>query len=162
MSIIKFFRQIWNDSVWSKVIATIIFPYILLALGALKSIFTDETYIKALCKVLSYDIPLWFVILLIWTIVWIVYAIYIWMKHKELKKQQEVIHYKNPFITFKNESTYLRYCANCWENDHKRVQLTNDCFDSFECPVCHTKGNFEELEERHHSDPFDNSYYFLN
>lgn len=152
--------HVWKDSVWSKVIATIITPYILLSLGAIQSIFTDEMYWAVFRDMLNYDIPLWCIILIFWLIAWGIYAYLIYKKKQSIRKQQEVIHYKSPFITFKNESTKQRYCANCWENDHKKVQLNEDLYECFECPCCHTVGNFEEVAERHRTDPFANIYKF--
>lgn len=160
MSFKNFIIHVWKDSVWSKVIATIIMPYILLALGAIKSIFTDDKYWAVLCNMLNYGIPSWIVILVLWLIAWGVYVYLIYKKKQNIRQKQEVIRYNSPFITFKNESTKQRYCANCWENEHKKVQLSADVYDCFECPCCHTVGNFEELAERHRTDPFASIYKF--
>lgn len=141
------FTHIWNDPVGSQVIASLVTASGIFLLGAMKSLFTNEEYIDSLCSILNFSLPLWLVALLVWGSI----SICIFVNHNrnksEKRKLEEVIRYKNPFITFKSESTDHRYCANCWENDHRRVQLNADCFDCFECPKCHSSGNFSELEE---------------
>lgn len=146
MSIKNNLKKLWKDSVWSKIIATILTPYIILVIGALKSIFTDDNFLQALTHIFNFGIPLWIVILIFWVIGWGLYALY------KFRNRKQVIHYKSPFITFKNESTEHRYCANCWENEGTKVQLNANYFDCFECPKCHTTGNFSELSKKHSSE----------
>lgn len=135
-------------------------PYALLLLTALKSFFTDEEYGKLLLKILQIEIPLWAVILIVLIVTWSVIGIANLRKRISEKKSEEVIYYKSPYVTFKQMGTSQRYCANCWQNDHKKVQLHADFIDCFECPICHSTGNFSELDEKPHPSPFDNIYKF--
>lgn len=160
MKVIEFLTKIWRDSVWSQVISTILAPYVLILLSALKSVFTEDKYIDQLLAILQFNLPLWVVILLVWSVFWLIYGIMKIRRKADIKKQEEIVYYKSPYITFKNLGTSQRYCANCWQNEHKRIQLNADIYDCFECPICHTSGNFSELEEKHHSTPFESIYKF--
>lgn len=65
-------------------------------------------------------------------------------ENKELKdkleiKDEVVRHTEGNYITLKNDSLQIKYCATCWGNDQKLIQLCeNDNYPSGfpQCPNC--------------------------
>lgn len=61
---------------------------------------------------------------------------------------QKIIRHKSPYITLADEPTDRCYCATCWGNSKKLIQMVvgNDVLCHFSCKVC---GNafFADLEK---------------
>ncbi len=59
----------------------------------------------------------------------------------ELKKkddrEQRIIRHKNLYITLLNDANRTVYCAHCWDNNQKLVQVSIENSGSFTCPHCH-------------------------
>ena len=51
------------------------------------------------------------------------------------EKTQESYHRDFPYITLKDESPEIRYCALCWGKYHKLIQL----YDYLNCYVCESE-----------------------
>ena len=52
-------------------------------------------------------------------------------------RQVDVMNHEHPYITLKNDSQKIRYCAICWGNDHKLIPL----YDDLNCIVCLERRN---------------------
>lgn len=70
-------------------------------------------------------------------------------ENEELRKTKDIesriIRHEQPFITLTSENSEIRYCGTCWSINEKLVQLL--CYKSgeFKCPVCQTKGIYDEV-----------------
>ena len=150
--------KFWNDPVWSKVISAGILT-VLTAVGAyIVSLFGVNSFSDVIISILNFNIPLWLAVVVL-MFGFIGYGV----NRKIIQKRNrkiEVLRYKSPFITFKNQSTDQRYCANCWDKDGSKVQLNADCYDCFECPICKSSGNFSELDDKVTTSHFDSIYRF--
>lgn len=69
-------------------------------------------------------------------------------ENEELRKTRDIensiIRNEQPYITLTGENSDIRYCGTCWSMHKKLVQLL--CYKSgeFNCPVCQTKGIYDE------------------
>lgn len=144
-------KKIWNDSVWSQVIATLLAPYVLAALAAITGFFTDKGYKQQLLDILNIGIPLWVLPLVV--IVTVVVMI-LYRRHKEKKNvEKSVIRHRGPYITFKGKPQDQCFCAVCWDNNHRKVQLPHLYPNTFKCPVCNNEGGYE-AEQKESSYPY--------
>ena len=53
----------------------------------------------------------------------------------ELEHTDDIERHKENYITLKSDPEKIRYCATCWGDKHKLIQLTNDNNIS-DCPIC--------------------------
>lgn len=140
MGIIK---KLWNDSVWSKVIATIIAPYVIALLAAVKGFFDENGYLTSLKEILGYvvGVPVWLIPIII---VAVSYLTWLVIKHKEKNDmERSVIRHQGPYITFKDRPQDQCYCAVCWDTKHEKVQLPHYYGDTFKCPKCGSDGCYD-------------------
>jgi len=140
MSIIK---KIWNDSVWSKVIATIVAPYVIAILVALKGFFDESGYLASFKQILGYaiEMPVWLIPIIFLAVIYLTWLI---IKHRQNKYiEKNVIRHQGPYITFKDQSQDQCYCAVCWDTKHEKVQLPHYYGDTFKCPKCSSEGCYD-------------------
>jgi hypothetical protein len=140
MGIIK---KLWNDSVWSKVIATIIAPYVIALLAAVKGFFDENGYLTSLKEILGYvvGVPVWLIPIII---VAVSYLTWLVIKHREKNDmERSVIRHQGPYITFKDRPQDQCYCAVCWDTKHEKVQLPHYYGDTFKCPKCGSDGCYD-------------------
>lgn len=140
MGIIK---KIWNDSVWSKVIATIIAPYVIALLAAVKGFFDENGYLTSLKEIMGYvvGVPVWLIPIII---VAVSYLTWLVIKHREKNDmERSVIRHQGPYITFKDRPQDQCYCAVCWDTKHEKVQLPHYYGDTFKCPKCGSDGCYD-------------------
>lgn len=77
-------------------------------------------------------------------------------KIRDLKKENEelknandlesrIVRHPENFITLKGEPEDIRYCAVCWGNEHKLIQLNcdNDEYCQFICIKCKNRGIYD-------------------
>lgn len=143
-------KKIWNDSVWSKVIATLLTPYFLAALTAIIGFFSDKGYKQQLLDILNISISLWILPLVV--VVTIVIAI-LYKKYKDKNDiENSIVRHTGPYVTFKDKPQEQCYCAVCWDGNHRKVQLPHYFGDTFKCPVCGSEGayDFEEKTTPYH------------
>lgn len=135
----RIIKKIWNDSVASKVIATFLSPYVIIALAAIIGFFKETGYWADLKRILLYNvsIPVWIIPLIIAVLF---YAIQ-WVTKK--KEDKNVIRHKGPYITFKGCPQDQCYCAVCWDNNHNKVQLPHYYGDTFKCPICKSEACYD-------------------
>lgn len=93
-------------------------------------------------------------------------------ENEELKKSNDlesrIIRHPENFITLKDESEDIRYCAVCWGNEHKLIQLriNDDEYCEFICIKCKNCGiydkNRHDIKVKEQSKQFDdiNSFTF--
>lgn len=93
-------------------------------------------------------------------------------ENEELKKSNDlesrIIRHPENFITLKDESEDIRYCAVCWGNEHKLIQLriNDDEYCEFICIKCKNCGiydkNRHDIKVKKQSKQFDdiNSFTF--
>lgn len=93
-------------------------------------------------------------------------------ENAELKKSNDlesrIIRHPENFITLDGESDDIRYCAVCWGNDHKLIQLriNDDEYCEFICIKCKNCGiydkNRHDIKVKEQSKQFDdiNSFTF--
>jgi len=140
MGIIK---KIWNDSVWSKVIATIIAPYVIALLAAVKGFFDESGYLTSLNEILGYvvGLPVWLIPIIIVAVIYLTWFV---IKHREKNDlEKSVLRHQGPYITFKDQPQDQCYCAVCWDTKHEKVQLPHYYGDTFKCPKCGSDGCYD-------------------
>lgn len=93
-------------------------------------------------------------------------------ENEELKKSNDlesrIIRHPENFITLDGESDDIRYCAVCWGNEHKLIQLriNDDEYCEFICIKCKNCGiydkNRHDIKVKEQSKQFDdiNSFTF--
>jgi len=140
MGIIK---KIWNDSVWSKVIATIIAPYVIALLAAVKGFFDESGYLTSLNEILGYvvGLPVWLIPIIIVAVIYLTWFV---IKHREKNDlEKSVLRHQGPYIPFKDQPQDQCYCAVCWDTKHEKVQLPHYYGDTFKCPKCGSDGCYD-------------------
>ena len=137
----NFIKKIWNDSVWSKVIATIISPYVLAALISVKGLFDGKGYLSSLEKILTIDCPIWVFPLVVLITILVVLTAIRYKKNHDVEKS--VIRHQGPYITFKESPQDQCYCSVCWDDGHKKVQLPHYYDNTFKCPKCNSEGSYD-------------------
>ena len=70
-------------------------------------------------------------------------------ENDSLKKQRDIEakicrHKEDLYITLKDNDSGLLYCASCWDNNRKLIQVRCDENGEFTCPVCHTDGIYDQ------------------
>lgn len=148
-------KKIWNDSVWSKVIAALIAPYILAAVAAIKGFFSAKGYKQQLIDILNVSVSLWILPLVIILTIVIIILIKRYQEKNDIEKS--VIRHTGPYITFRNQPQGQCYCAVCWDDNHKKVQLPHYAYDDFKCPKCGNTGCYDSDESE---EPFENPYNY--
>lgn len=140
MGIIK---KIWNDSVWSKVIATIIAPYVIAFLVAIKGFFDESGYLASLKQLLGYaiEVSVWLIPVII---VAVSYLTWLFIRIRQKNHiEKSVIRHQGPYITFKDQLQDQCYCAVCWDTKREKVQLPHYYGDTFKCPKCGSEAAYD-------------------
>jgi hypothetical protein len=70
-------------------------------------------------------------------------------ENAELKKvndlESKIIRHDQPYITFSDDEKEIMYCASCWGNNKKTIQLRCNHNDgTFQCPICKTHDIYDE------------------
>lgn len=67
-------------------------------------------------------------------------------ENEELRKKQDIeskiTRHKELYVTLSDDTTVL-YCAHCWDNDRKLIQLASDN-GHFVCPHCKVEGFYNK------------------
>lgn len=137
----KLLKKIWNDSVWSKIIAVILSPYVLAALVSIKGFFNEKGYWDFLKSFLTIECPIWILPIVALVAVIIVMAIVKYKNKHDIEKS--VIRHQGPYITFIDKPQDQCYCSVCWDDGHKKVQLPHFYGDTFKCPKCNSEGCYD-------------------
>ena len=65
-------------------------------------------------------------------------------ENTELKEQQElsmvIVRHKEPVVTRKDDKIEIYYCAHCWDNEKKLIQVSTSEDGTFNCPHCDVSG----------------------
>lgn len=74
-------------------------------------------------------------------------------ENEELKKandlESRIIRHDQPYITLSDDDKEIKYCASCWENNKKMIQLVcNNNNGAFQCPICETRAVYDEKKHR--------------
>lgn len=66
------------------------------------------------------------------------------LKHKIYSKNN-IIRHKGIYITLKDDTKEIPYCASCYGKDEKLIQMFDWHQNSFRCPVCGVLANTDIL-----------------
>lgn len=64
---------------------------------------------------------------------------------KKLHQKESIERHNDTYITLKPDSQQIRYCATCWDNNQKLIQLSCDTGE-YRCPVCGNHGYYDKAE----------------
>jgi hypothetical protein len=140
----KFLKSVWKDPVLRTVIASciifLIAPFILAVFGCKDFGTFREKYIQLLNTPIIFKA--WFIFV---CLILVALLTYFFTKRYVAKREDaRVIHHSSPYITFVGKDPMQRYCANCWDTNRKLIQLNEHYDGCFECPICHSRGCFEQ------------------
>ena len=71
-------------------------------------------------------------------------------ENEELRKGKDleatIIRHQNPYLTFSDDTIQVKYCALCWGNEQKLMQMREQQLDSGIKLYCHKCGNSCRLD----------------
>ena len=64
-------------------------------------------------------------------------------ENKELKRvkdiEDDIEYHIDSFVTRKNDTRPIKYCAACWADKKKLVPIQDVLHDNYDCPLCKTR-----------------------
>ena len=75
-------------------------------------------------------------------------------ENAQLKKrgslENVVVRHEEPIVTRSDDTIIIYYCAHCWDNEEKLIQV-NCCDDGrFDCPHCNNSGTYDRKKREEH------------
>lgn len=72
-------------------------------------------------------------------------------ENRELLKakglEERIERYDEPFITLRGDEKRIIYCARCWDDENKTIQVNLDSSGTFFCSKCHNEGIYDKRRE---------------
>lgn len=69
-------------------------------------------------------------------------------ENEKLKKNNElglkIVRHKGVYVTLKDDDQQIIYCAHCWDNEKKLIQVKILDYGEFFCPHCRIKDRRDE------------------
>lgn len=63
--------------------------------------------------------------------------------------ESRIIRHDQPYITLSDDDKEIKYCASCWGNNKKLIQLIcNHSNGAFQCPISETRDIYDEEKYR--------------
>ncbi len=81
---------------------------------------------------------------------------------EKLEQKSSIERYSDTYITLHSDEKQIKYCATCWDNSQKLVQLS--CEDGyFACPVCKNRGYYDKgMHDRIQTESINSMYSNIN
>lgn len=80
---------------------------------------------------------------------------------EKLEQKSSIKRYNDTYITLNSNETQIKYCATCWDNSQKLIQLS--CEEGyFICPVCKNRGYYDKEMYYRLQEEKTNAMYSIN
>ena len=64
--------------------------------------------------------------------------------NRKLNQHAEVVRSSDTYITFANDPQKIIYCATCWDNNKKAIQVSCDDIGRYKCTICKNNGFYDK------------------